>query len=87
MAEIKMYTVDYCPYCKKAKKYFDETGLEYTNIDLTTESKMRDIIEKVTDGASKTVPQIFINGKLIGGWSDIEKLIKSGKIKEMLNLE
>lgn len=85
MAEITMYTVDYCPYCKKAKKYFDESGIEYTNKDLTKESNMRDIVSEATGGLSKTVPQIFINKKLIGGWSDLEKLIKNGKIKELLD--
>ncbi|MEI7473952.1 MAG: glutaredoxin domain-containing protein [bacterium] len=84
MAEIKMYTVDYCPYCKKAKKYFDEKGIKYTDIDLTEERNMREIVSEATNGVGRTVPQIFINGKLIGGWSDLEKLDKAGKVEELL---
>lgn len=80
MSKIKLYTVDYCPYCKKAKRFFDEKGIDYENVDLTNDPNMRNVVKEITGGASSTVPQIFIDEKLIGGWSDLEKLVKSGEL-------
>lgn len=85
MTKIEIYTTDYCPFCKKAKAFLQSKGLEYTEIDITSnEAEMRAKLSQMTGGRS-TVPQIFINEKSIGGYTDIIDLEKSGKLDALLD--
>lgn len=84
MAKVVAYTVDYCPYCKKAKALLNAKGIEFEDIDITeNEDEMRPKLGEMTGGKT-TVPQIFINGKSIGGYTDLKALDDSGKLDEML---
>lgn len=84
MAKILTYTVDYCPYCKKAKALLREKGVEFEDVDITAnEDEMREKLAKITGGRT-TVPQIFINSVHIGGYTDLKELNDSGKLDEML---
>ena len=84
MAEVKVYTVDYCPYCKKAKALLDKKGVKYEEIDITDQPEMREKLVEMSGGRD-TVPQIFINGECIGGSTDLDALNSSGKLDELLN--
>ncbi|MFH0703259.1 MAG: glutaredoxin 3 [bacterium] len=86
MNKVKIYTVDYCPYCKKAKMLLEKKGISYEEIDITNQPDIREKLVEMTGGRT-TVPQIFINGKSIGGSSDLEKLISTGQINSLLNNE
>lgn len=82
MAEIIMYTKGYCPYCTKAKTLLASKGLEFTEISLDIHpEKVEEMIEK---SQRRTVPQIFINGKSVGGFDDIYALNQHGKLDELL---
>lgn len=84
MAKVVAYTVDYCPFCKKAKAFFKEKGIDFEDIDITaTEDIMRVKLGEMTGGKT-TVPQIFINDVSIGGYTDLKTLSESGKLDEML---
>ena len=75
-----------CGYCKLAKQELDKLSLEYHTIELDVNSNCPN--EDCTSLSRnlvlwtrmKTVPQIFINGKLIGGFTDLDKLIKEKRI-------
>jgi glutaredoxin 3 len=84
MAEIIMYSTSYCPYCVRAKELFKRKGCTITKeIDVTTSDELRiEMMQK--SGGRKTVPQIFINGKHIGGFDDTYALETSGKLDELL---
>jgi len=83
MTKIEIYTTDYCPYCKKAKGLLSQLGLDFKEIDIS--SNEDDAIEKlVAQTGLSTVPQIFINDKFIGGCDDLFALQKSGKLQELL---
>lgn len=83
MAEIVIYTKDYCPYCVKAKGLLTRKGKSFKEIDVTNnEALVNEMIEK--SGGRKTVPQIFIGGKSIGGCDDLYALDKDGKLDTML---
>lgn len=84
MAEIIMYTTTYCPYCVKAKELFKRKGVEVSKeIDVTTSDELRmEMMEK--SGGRKTVPQIFINGKHVGGCDDTYALDASGELDKLL---
>jgi len=71
--EITIYTLDYCPYCMKAKIFFEEHKLPYKEISCEDdEDNYRQKLTKEFKLKSPaTFPQIVIDGKHIGGWSDL----------------
>ncbi len=82
MAEIIMYTKGYCPYCDKAKVLLTNKKQNFTEISLDEHpEKIEEMIEK---SQRRTVPQIFINGKSIGGFDDLYALNQQGKLDELL---
>lgn len=83
MAEIEIYTTEVCPYCVKAKKLFQKKGVEYTEIDVTTDDGLRQYMTN-RSGGRRTVPQIFINGTHVGGCDDLYALDKEGRLDPML---
>lgn len=86
MAKVVIYTVDYCPYCNKAKKLLSEKGIEFEDHDLTLNEaeKRKKLGEMIGSTGRTTVPQIFIDGKHIGGYTELDKLDKSGELDAML---
>jgi len=72
MKEIKIYTTSWCPYCKAAKRYFEENNWNYEEIDIEKEGISRQDLLKIGKGTS--VPQIVIDGKPIGGYDDLMRL-------------
>jgi glutaredoxin 3 len=84
MAKVEIYTTNYCPYCTKAKNLLDLKGVKYEEIDVTGDDEARaKLVEKSNGG--RTVPQIFIGGKHIGGCDDMYALNSAGKLDGMLN--
>ena len=79
---IKVYTKDYCPYCDRAKALLTQLGYQYDEFALGTDQDK--IIELVQKTGMRTLPQIFIEDKLIGGYDDLKVLVDSGKIQELL---
>ena len=71
--DITIYTLDYCPYCMKAKIFFEEHGIEYKEISCEDdEDNFRIKLTKEYNLPElATFPQIIINGKNIGGYSDL----------------
>jgi glutaredoxin/RimJ/RimL family protein N-acetyltransferase len=65
----RIYGADYCPYCRSAKQLMEENGVEYEYIDL--EKNDVDLSEVVGKDV-RTIPQIFLNGKYIGGYDDLK---------------
>lgn len=80
---IELYTTTYCPYCVKAKALLERKGVPFETIDVTGDDAARmALVEK--SGGRKTVPQIFIHGKHIGGCDDLYALDKEGKLDGLL---
>ena len=83
MAKVEIYTTQFCPYCFRAKRLLQERGVEFTEIDVMMDSARRkEMIERA--GGRRTVPQIFINGKHVGGSDELHMLDREGKLKPML---
>ncbi|MDY0029004.1 MAG: glutaredoxin 3 [Pseudobdellovibrionaceae bacterium] len=83
MAKVEVYTTDYCPYCVRAKQFLDIKDVDYSEIDVTGDDAARADLVKKAEGR-RTVPQIFINGKSIGGFDDMRALEESGELDKML---
>lgn len=83
MAKVEVYSTNYCPYCTRAKDLLTRKGAEYTEYDVTDDDEGRiKLVEKA--GGRRTVPQIFIDGKHIGGFDDLAALDKEGKLDILL---
>ena len=83
MKEVKIYSTNHCPFCMRAKKLLQGKNIAFTDIDITGDDNARRNLAEET--GKKTVPQIFINGSLVGGFDDLDALNKQGKLEEMLN--
>lgn len=86
MFGIDIYTSSSCSYCTKAKVLFKSLNLEYRehNIDFDFDG-MCEELSLMFGKQLQTVPQIIVNGRHIGGYSDLEILYKNGKLNEILN--
>ncbi len=86
MKDVIIYTVDYCPYCKKAEMLLKERNISYKKIDITqNENEYRKKLGGYYGIQGKvTVPQIIIGGKRIGGLDSLERLDNSGELETML---
>jgi glutaredoxin 3 len=82
MARVQMYTTAWCGYCVRAKALLDGKGIEYEEINLDDDPHFRQKLLELTGGW--TVPQILIDGKLIGGYTELWRLDKSGWLDEQL---
>ncbi len=82
MAKVLMYKKNPCPYCDRAIAFMDNKGIDYDVVDLTDKPEEIDRIKNETGW--RTVPIILINGKLIGGYTDLKALDEEGKLDQML---
>ena len=83
MAKVEIYTTMLCGYCYRAKKLLAERGADFTEIDVMTDGKLRDEMRQRAGGRT-SVPQIFIDGKHIGGCDDLYALDQAGKLRPLL---
>ena len=72
MKKIKIYTTNWCSYCDQAKRFFDEKGWDYEEINIEELGWGREKLLEV--GKAMTVPQIVIDGTPIGGYDDLVKI-------------
>jgi glutaredoxin 3 len=82
MAKIQMYTTTWCGYCVRAKALLDSRGLEYEEIHLDDDPGFRERLHELTGGS--TVPQILIDDRPIGGYTELWRLDREGRLDELL---
>ena len=83
MANIKIYTSMWCPYCTMAKRLLKGKGADFEEIDITMNAHER---SKMIDlaGGRTSVPQIFIGDTHVGGCDELHALDAQGKLDPML---
>jgi glutaredoxin 3 len=79
---VKVYTTPYCPYCVRAKNLLKQKGIAYEEINLSGKDDELHALKERTGW--RTVPQIFINDKLIGGFNELAAMDSSGKLDELV---
>ena len=84
MAKVEIYYWTTCPYCKRALALLDSKGVKYTGYDITGDDAARAKMVERT-GGPRTVPQIFIDDKHVGGCDDIHALDAKGQLDPLLN--
>ena len=83
MAEVEIYTTPWCPYCWRAKRLLETKGVKYVEVDLWQESARRAEMVARANGRT-TVPQLFIDGRGIGGSDELAVLEASGELDALL---
>ena len=83
MAKVEIYTSPLCGYCHAAKRLLTSKGVafEETNVMMNAE-KRQEMMQRANGG--HTVPQIFIDGKHVGGCDDLYALERSGQLDPLL---
>lgn len=81
-AHVKIYTRRWCGYCTAAETLLKQKGVAYEHIDATGDAELRKWLVEAT--GRTTVPQIFIDGKPIGGYDDMRALDRAGKLDALL---
>ena len=77
-----MYTTAWCGYCVRAKALLEARGLAYDEIDLGDDPRFRAHLNELTGGW--TVPQIVIAGRPIGGYAELRRLDRDGRLEQLL---
>ena len=83
MAKVEIYTRPFCSYCSRAKRLLDDKGIAYQEHELGFGSGGREEMIQRANGRT-TVPQIFIDGRHIGGCDDLMALERGGKLDTLL---
>ncbi len=82
MARIKIYSTGTCPICDKTKVLLKKWNIPYIEARVDQDRAQLKEMSAITDGA-RSVPQITIDGKWIGGFSDLTELHMDGKLDEL----
>ncbi len=82
---IEIYTLPTCPFCLRAKSFLNKKGIPFTEIDVSQSLSLRAKMSERANGRH-TVPQIFIGGEAIGGYSDLIELDFDGGLDDKLGL-
>jgi glutaredoxin 3 len=83
MAEVELYTTNWCPFCTRARMLLRRKGVSFVEIDIDQDPQRRKEMIRRTGGRT-SVPQIFIGGELIGGSDDLAALDAAGKLDAKL---
>lgn len=81
MATIRLHTKKSCAYCAQAKQLLQRKGLAYEEIDLGSDPDIETNLTAQT--GFRTVPQIFINERFVGGFTDLAKLSALGELDRL----
>jgi glutaredoxin 3 len=83
MAKIEIYTKAFCPYCTRAKRLLDSKGAAFEEVDISMGGERRAEMIQRASGRT-TVPQVFIDGRHIGGSDDLAALDRQGGLDPLL---
>lgn len=81
--EILMYSTSWCPYCERARALLGAKGVAYTDIDIDKQPERRD--EMIARTGRRTVPQIYIGERHVGGCDDLHELERTGALDPLLH--
>ena len=82
MPRVQIYTTRWCGFCVRAKTLLDSRKLPYEEISLDEDPAFRQTVLDATGGW--TVPQILVDGQPIGGYTELWRLDREGRLDELL---
>jgi len=83
--KITLYSKDNCPFCVRAKHLLEKKGVAFEEIRVDGKDDLRVWLAETT--GQKTVPQIFVGERPLGGFSDVDALDQEGKLDPILRGE
>ena len=84
MPKVVIYTTTSCPYCTRAKAFLRSKNVDFEEIDVSRDERLQEEIIRLS--GRRTVPQIFINGKSVGGFDDIRQMDATGDLDRLLEI-
>ena len=84
MRHVEVFSRDNCPYCDRAKALLKSKGVDYDEIDITYDETMA--ARMMQRSAQRSVPQIFIGNRPIGGYDALARLNAKGELNQMLGI-
>jgi glutaredoxin 3 len=82
-APVVMYTTGFCPYCIRARRFFDQRGVQYRDIRVDGDPGLRQKMQEMS--GRRTVPQIWIGDVHVGGFDDLWALDRANQLDDLLN--
>lgn len=82
MHKVIIYSAEYCPYCQRAKQFFESRHIDYTELRTDENAEIR--AEMEARSGRRTIPQIFINETHVGGYDDLIAMARSGSLDKLL---
>lgn len=79
---VTLYVSDWCPYCQRAKGLLAQKNVAFSEINVEEQPKARE--EMIARSGRRTVPQIFIGDRHVGGCDDLFELDRSGKLDRLI---
>lgn len=83
--KVIVYTKDNCPFCVRAKRLLEKKGVEFDEVDVEHNDALRAWL--VERSGQRTVPQIFVGDRSLGGFTDLDALDREGKLDPILRGE
>jgi glutaredoxin 3 len=81
-ATVTLYVSDWCPYCQRARGLLAEKNVEFSEVNVDDDAKLRE--EMIARSNRRTVPQIFIGDRHVGGCDDLFELDRSGELDRLI---
>ena len=82
MPEVVIYRTPACSYCFRVHQLLESKGVPFKEVDVSEDAGKRRWLFDVT--RRRTVPQVFINGKPVGGFDELARLNRSGELDRLL---
>jgi glutaredoxin 3 len=86
VSTVEIYTLPFCGYCHRAKALLSGKGVTFTEIDVMETPGARQEMER-RSGGGRTVPQVFIDGRAIGGADQLAELDRAGELDPLLGIQ
>lgn len=82
MSEITVYSTDPCSFCARVKGLLQARGVRFTEVNLSKDPEGR--VELASRTGMMSFPQVLIDGELLGGFSELQAAVESGRLDELL---
>jgi glutaredoxin 3 len=79
---VTLYVTDWCPYCQRAKNLLTQKNLIFNEVNIDDDARFRE--EMIARSNRRTVPQIFVGDKHVGGCDDLFELDRSGELDRLI---
>jgi glutaredoxin 3 len=80
---VTMYSTGWCPYCDRARGLLQRKGVAFSEVKVDEDPAQRDLMLK-RSGGRRTVPQIFVGDRHVGGYDDLSALDRTGELDKLL---